>query len=127
MRRQPGKRPSHVNTANNSLCIMRAEADVSAIADPNTGVLVFHSFLSAGVGCYHVGGASVAAPLIGGIYGERNDSVIYGRNPYMAPSSAFHDVVSGSNGSCGGICLRTSEVNYDGPTGFGAPNGDTAF
>lgn len=60
--------------ARNSLCPMRAEADVSAIADPNAGVLVFHSFLSAGVGFYHVGGASVAVPLIGGIHGERNDN-----------------------------------------------------
>jgi hypothetical protein len=45
----------------------------------------------------------------------------------MAPSSAFHGAVSGSNGSCGGICLRTGEVSYDGPTGLGPPNGDTAF
>jgi hypothetical protein len=88
---------------------------------------VFYGFLSGGVGFYRVGGASVAAPLIGGNYGERNDSVFHGRNPYMAPSSAFHDVVSGSNGSCGGAYLCTGVVGFDGPTGLGTPHGDTAF
>jgi hypothetical protein len=123
--------PSHANMANNTLCTMRAEADVSAIADPNTGVLVFYGFIGGG-GFFRVGGTSVAAPLIGGIYGERDDVVFYGRNPYLAPSGAFHDVTVGTNapgigGSCGGTYLCVGEVGYDGPTGLGTPNGDTAF
>jgi hypothetical protein len=123
---------SHANMANNTLCTMRAEADVSAVADPNTGVLVHYSMTGLTPGFYIVGGTSVAAPLIGGIYGERDDVVFYGRNPYNASSSAFHDVTSGTNapgigGSCGGTYLCVGEVGYDGPTGLGSPNGDTAF
>lgn len=119
--------PSHGNMANNTLCTMRAEADVSAIADPATGPLVHYSMAGLTPGFYTVGGTSVAAPIIAGIYGERDDVVFYGRNPYNAPSSAFHDVTSGANGSCGGTYLCTGEVGYDGPTGLGSPNGDTAF
>ena len=39
----------------------------------------------------------------------------------------LNDVVSGSNGSCGGTYFCTAGVGYDGPTGLGTPNGVTAF
>src|SRR5437879_4060063 len=49
-------------------CSRRAVADVSAVADPNTGVAVYDTF--GGVGGWLVfGGTSVAAPIIGGVYG----------------------------------------------------------
>ena len=38
--------------------------------------------------------------------------------PYATPS-AFNDVVSGSNGACGGTYLCTGVAGYDGPTGLG--------
>jgi hypothetical protein len=37
-------------------------------------------------------------------------------------ASAFFDVTSGSNGSCGGSYLCTGKAGYDGPTGNGTPN-----
>src|SRR5205814_520324 len=42
-------------------------------------------------------------------------------------ATALNDVVSGSNGSCGGSYLCTAKAGYDGPTGLGTPNGVRAF
>jgi subtilase family serine protease len=122
---------TYSNMSNNTLCTMRMEADVSADADPNTGALVYYNIPVSPygplLGFYVVGGTSEAAPIIGGIYGERHDAVIYGSNPYKASSSALHDITSGSNGSCPAPYWCHGEVGYDGPTGLGSPNGDTAF
>jgi subtilase family serine protease len=102
-------------------CTMRMEADVSAVADPNTGVAVLWSG-----GWYVFGGTSVAAPLIGGIYGNNGGAVTYGSDPYAHTSSLF-DVTSGSNGSCSTSYFCTAGPGYDGPTGLGTPNGTSAF
>jgi hypothetical protein len=68
----------------------------------------------------------VAAPLIGGIFGEKADAVNYAQTIYTN-SSALNDITSGNNGSCGLGYYCTAEVGYDGPTGLGTPKGDTAF
>jgi hypothetical protein len=36
-------------------------------------------------------------------------------------------VTSGSNGSCGSSYLCTAKSGYDGPTGWGTPEGVAAF
>jgi subtilase family serine protease len=108
------------------LCTMRMEADVSAVADPYTGVAVYGPVSSRSSGWQVYGGTSVAAPLIGGIYAANGGSVSYGSNPYSNLSWLF-DVVSGTNGSCGGTYFCTAGAGYDGPTGLGTPNGSTAF
>ena len=46
--------------------------------------------------------------------------------PYSHTSSLF-DVTTGSDGSCSPAYLCTAEVGYDGPTGWGTPNGTAAF
>ncbi len=109
-----------------SLCTMRMEADVSAVADPNTGVAVYGPANAAFSGWLVFGGTSVAAPLIGGIYGVNGGSVSYGSNPYAQPQF-LNDVTSGSNGNCGGTYFCTAGSGYDGPTGLGTPNTATAF
>jgi len=107
-------------------CSKRMEADVSAVADPATGVAVYGPN-SQGNGTWLVfGGTSVSAPLIGGIYGVNGGKVKYGSNPYNHISNLF-DVTSGSNGSCGGSYFCTGKPGYDGPTGLGTPNGIKAF
>lgn len=108
------------------LCTKRMEADVSAVADPQTGVAVFAPSSRFGSAWQVYGGTSVAAPLVGGIYGNNGGTVGYGSNPYGA-TSALHDVTSGSNGSCGGTYFCTAGPGYDGPTGLGTPNGNSAF
>src|SRR5207302_712240 len=73
-----------------------------------------------------VGGTSVAAPLVAGLYGANGGAVNYGSDPYGHVSSLF-DVTSGSNGSCGGFYPCTGGPGYDGPTGLGTPNTATPF
>jgi subtilase family serine protease len=105
-------------------CARRTVADVSADADPRTGVSVYDTYPSGG--WLKFGGTSVAAPIIGGVYALGGTTVTFGSNPYAHPTGLF-DVVGGSNGSCGGSYLCTAVAGYDGPTGLGTPNGATAF
>jgi len=106
-------------------CAKRTVADVSAIADPATGVAVYGPGLGGRSAWLVFGGTSVGAPLIAGIYGVNGGSVNYGSDPYFNPSSIF-EVISGSNGSCGSY-LCTAGPGYDGPTGLGTPNGVAGF
>jgi subtilase family serine protease len=110
-------------------CSRRTVADVSADADPNTGAAVYDSFGYAGQkGWFQVGGTSLSAPLIAGVYALAGNAVstVDGSFPYGHTASLF-DVVSGSNGSCGGSYLCTAGTDYDGPTGLGTPNGTGGF
>jgi subtilase family serine protease len=118
-------------------CARRTVADVSAVADPNTGVAVYDSncnFFQQLVGqCFKgwgvVGGTSASAPIVGGVYalaGNAASTSYPSSLPYGATGS-LHDVTSGSNGSCGGSYLCTAGAGYDGPTGLGTPNGTGAF
>jgi len=107
-------------------CSKRTVADVSADADPNTGVSVYDTYHEPGWLVF--GGTSVASPIIASVYalaGNAN-SVSYGSYPYSHSGSLF-DVTSGSNGSCGGSYLCTAEPGYDGPTGLGTPDGSGGF
>jgi subtilase family serine protease len=105
---------------------LRTVADVSADADPNTGVAAYAPLNPSTSGWVVFGGTSVAAPLIAGIYGVNAGSVNYGQNPYLNQTLLF-DVTSGSNGSCGGTYLCTGVLGYDGPSGLGTPDGSGAF
>jgi subtilase family serine protease len=107
-------------------CARRTVADVSAVADPNTGVAVYDTYRSGGWLVF--GGTSVAAPVVAGVYalaGNAN-TVTYGSYPYSHTAS-LNDVVSGSNGSCGASYLCTARPGFDGPTGLGTPNAATGF
>ena len=110
-----------------ALCAYRTVADVSAIADPNTGVAVYGPASASRSSWMVFGGTSVASPLVAGVYGTNGGAVNYGSNPYAAAAGTINDVTSGSNGSCGGTYLCTAGVGYDGPTGLGTPNGSSAF
>ena len=110
------------------VCAKRAVADVSAVADPNTGVAVYDSYTYQGVGGWLVfGGTSVGSPLIAGVYALAGNATAtsYGSSPY-SHTPALNAVTGGSNGSCGNVlCNATS--GWDGPTGLGTPNGTGAF
>jgi subtilase family serine protease len=107
-------------------CARRTVADVSAIADPNTGVGVYDSYSYRGASGWLVfGGTSVASPIVASVYALAGGN--FGGAYLYANSSSLFDVTSGSNGSCGGSYLCTGMVGYDGPTGLGTPNGLTAF
>jgi subtilase family serine protease len=104
-------------------CANRTVADVSAVADPDTGVNVL--FMGAWV---TVGGTSASAPIIAGVYGLAGNAAATnaGSFPYAHATSLF-DVTSGSNGTCSPGYLCTGGPGYDGPTGLGTPNGTGAF
>ena len=108
-------------------CSRRTVADVSAVADPNTGVAVFGPSGRRNRSAWLVfGGTSVAAPLIAGLYGVNDTAVNHGSDPYRHTAN-LHDVTSGSDGTCTVAYLCTAVAGYDGPTGLGTPNGVAAF
>ncbi len=109
-------------------CAKRTVADVSAVADPATGVAVYDTF-GGDPGFEVFGGTSVASPIIASVYADAGTPSAGSRPssfPYAHTGSLF-DVTSGSNGSCSPAYLCTGEVGYDGPTGLGTPNGLAAF
>jgi subtilase family serine protease len=117
-------------------CSRRTVADVSAVADPNTGVAVYDSYGSTGGNNWYVfGGTSVAAPIIAGVYGLAGipAGTSYPASYAYAHTASLFDVTSGSNGSCRrgkrttAVYLCTAGSGYDGPTGLGTPNGTGGF
>ena len=110
-------------------CSRRAEADVSADADPSSGASVYDTTSYQGQsGWFKVGGTSLAAPLVAGVYALAGDvsSANYPVQRAWTNHSTFNDVSSGSNGSCGAP-LCTATAGWDGPTGWGTPWGTTGF
>ena len=110
-------------------CDGKATADVSAVADPHTGVAVYDSYAYQGASGWLVfGGTSASSPIVAGVYGLAGNasSVNYGSFPYSHTSSLF-DVTSGSNGSCPTTQWCNARTGWDGPTGLGTPNGAGAF
>ena len=116
-------------------CANRTVADVSAVADPNTGVAVYDSYRCQGIsGWLKFGGTSVAAPIIAGVYGSAGNASSIDTDEgggiagfTYANTAGLNDVIGGSNGQCGGSYLCTAVANFDGPTGLGTPAGYGAF
>jgi hypothetical protein len=123
-------------------CAKRTAADVSAVADPSTGLGVYDTYNSCGGGWLcdlliqlglaqgldgwaQVGGTSLSAPVIAAVYAlaGNNASPSY---PYTHAASLF-DITTGSNGTCAPTYLCTAGTGYDGPTGLGTPNGIDGF
>jgi hypothetical protein len=103
----------------------KAIADISADADPNTGLGIYNTSGVSGWAQY--GGTSLSAPLIAAMYalaGPPQPGSYPVRYPYDDParSGDLNDVTSGSNGTCGNV-LCTAGPGWDGPTGLGTPNG----
>lgn len=125
-------------------CGGRTVADVSADADPYTGLAVYDTFDKCGTssacdakieegrspgldGWGQIGGTSLSSPLIASVYAlAGNTDAVHGANlPYADPSGLF-DVTGGRNGTCG-TYLCNGVAGYDGPTGLGTPDGIAAF
>lgn len=113
----------------------RATNDVAADGDPATGAAVYTSTPvpvpghGEQRGWFQLGGTSLAAPLIAGVFalaGGTPRGVSPGATLY-AHQRKLHDVTRGSNGSCGGRRICQAQRGYDGPTGIGSPNGLDAF
>ncbi len=110
-------------------CARRTVADVSAVADPGTGVAVYDSYGSSGGANWYVfGGTSVAAPIIASVYALAGNTASIANGSYAySHTGLLFDVTSGSNGHCRTAYLCNAVTGYDGPTGRGTPNGVGAF
>ena len=103
-------------------CAGRAYADLSADADPSTGLEVY---VNGSWGL--VGGTSLATPLIAAYYAITGAPAATPQWAYT-DSAQLNDVVTGSTGSCAAAISYVCDagVGYDGPTGVGSISGAAA-
>lgn len=106
-------------------CSGRAIADVSAVADPQTGLATYAPTTKTSSSWAQYGGTSLSSPIVAAVYALSGNTGGYANTiPYAKPGGLF-DVTAGSNGTCASWC--TSKPGWDGPTGLGTPNGTAAF
>lgn len=108
-------------------CANRATADISAVADPDTGLAVYDTL--SGNGWLQVGGTSLSSPLMASMYalaGAPAENTYPATYPYTVTGEGLYDVTGGSNGTCGDV-LCTAGTGWDGPTGLGTPLGVSAL
>jgi hypothetical protein len=135
----------------------RAAADISADADPRSGVATYDSQAKSGECQYTsephwctVGGTSLSSPLVaavfalaGGAHGVAYPAqTLYERA--AGDPATLHDVTEGSSGrcetpeactyaqeasesKCTGLLICLAGAGYDGPSGLGTPDGLAAF
>jgi hypothetical protein len=135
----------------------RLDNDVSAVADPFTGLDIYDTFVyheGFSPGWLTIGGTSLSSPVItamfalagGGREAAYPAATLYG---HLGQSSALYDVAGGGNGYCDGEangpcgepevnellgnidCQGTTACDavkgFDGPSGVGSPKGLAAF
>ncbi len=135
----------------------RLDNDISAVADPYTGLDIYDSYVyepKFTPGWLTVGGTSLSSPLITALYGLAGGShgVSYPAATlytHLGEASSLYDVITGGSGYCDGEgagpcgepaineefgdidCEGTTSCDaaagFDGPSGVGAPNGLGAF
>jgi|HubBroStandDraft_1064217.scaffolds.fasta_scaffold06391_4 subtilase family serine protease len=119
---EPSYQASSQNTG------FRGIPDVAYDADPSTGVPIYDSVGIYGLlGWVEVGGTSMAAPEWSALFTIANSMRVAASKSTLNqvqfdlyPIEAdFHDIVSGTNGSCGAQC--TAGPGYDFVTGLGSP------
>jgi hypothetical protein len=108
-------------------CANRTDNDVAAVADPDTGVAIYDTYDQNG--WLEVGGTSVASPIIASVYAlvGKPAAGSYPASYLYAHTADLYDVTSGNNGYCSPLYLCYAGPGYDGPTGWGTPDGITAF
>ena len=108
-------------------CSNRQVADISAIANPSTGVWVYNSYGTGNTASLSiVGGTSVATPVISALFALAG--VSQSTTPYPAAnlynnSSWLYQVTTGNDAACGTyLCDAALSLNgYNGPAGLGTP------
>ncbi len=109
-------------------CSHKANADVSAVADPATGVSVYDSTPYQGSSGWQVyGGTSASSPIIASVYALSGNTAGYPASYTWTHTAGLNDVTSGSNGTCSPSLWCHAVAGWDGPTGLGTPKGTSAF
>jgi subtilase family serine protease len=108
-------------------CAKRTNNDVSADANPNTGVAVYDTYDQSGF--LEVGGTSASSPMIAATFALAGKPAAgtYPSSYLYKHTASLFDVTSGADGSCSPAYLCTAAAGYDGPTGLGTPDGIAAF
>ena len=116
-------------------CTGRVDNDVAADADPNTGAAVYDTSNGNG-GWNEVGGTSESSPMIAAVFALAGNNGNGGNNAadsIYTRTGSLYEVTASSNGTCtpaanSVLCTATGAANtYNGPTGWGTPDGLTAF
>jgi hypothetical protein len=117
-------------------CSHRVDNDVAADADPNTGAAVYDTTNGNG-GWNEVGGTSESSPMIAAVFALAGNNGNGGNNAadsIYTHTGNLNEVTASNNGTCtppaqdSVLCTATGAANtYNGPTGWGTPNGLTAF
>ncbi|HVA33129.1 MAG TPA: S8 family serine peptidase [Candidatus Baltobacteraceae bacterium] len=119
-------------------CRMRSEADVSADASPFTPFAVYSvNFKRYGSPWSGFGGTSLAAPLVAGIFALAGNAKTRhaAQEIWQARGASLNDVTKGTNvlvritGACASsaVYICRAGIGFDGPTGWGTPDGTAAF
>jgi subtilase family serine protease len=118
-------------------CPGRMVADVAADADPQTGPAIYVTdtpdLQGLPSGWSIVGGTGASSPYIAGVIALAGNPAKYSNaSPFYTPAAkaGLNDVVTGNNITfmdCGGDYQCNAVTGYDGPTGWGTPNGTSAF
>lgn len=109
-------------------CKHRTANDVAAVGDPATGVAAYDSYSWSG--WMQIGGTSVSTPINAAVFALAGNAAQQNAAETFYDSQHqqyLNDVTSGSNGSCSPAYLCNGETGYDGPTGWGTPNGIGAY
>jgi subtilase family serine protease len=119
----------------------RAVPDVAYSADPNNGFSIYDSIPYNGfTGWFTAGGTSAGAPqwaailaivnsmrvaakkqVLGSTTTNTANYYIYNLGQSTSYSTYYHDITTGTNGTCGTLC--TGAAKYDYVTGLGSPQG----
>ncbi len=121
------QRPAY-QSAITTACGNRAVADISADADPSSGLAVYDTLGQDG--WLQVGGTSLATPLITAMYALAGTPVAGTfpvTYPYASAPSHLFDITEGSNQDFCGTVLCNAGAGWDGPTGLGTPDGVQAL
>jgi subtilase family serine protease len=112
----------------------RAAADVSADADPDTPVAVYDSYGAGGYNWWLVGGTSVASPLTAGVFAlAGNESSLRAASGIWDNLGTGLNNVTTGNNNVWRLCTKGlyrmchAGKGYNGPTGWGTPNGISAY
>ena len=129
---RPSQQANYLN-GSGTTCTKRVTADLSAVANPQTGLWIYDSYSITGSHWAIYGGTSLASPVLAAIYalaGNSNantaatspDTQLYRTHLYN-PTSKLYSVTTGNVGTCGTwLCDATKSFNgYNGPTGLGTP------
>jgi subtilase family serine protease len=110
-------------------CPGRTVADVAAVA---SNIPIYNKDWG---GWVTVGGTSVSAPLIAGIYGLAGNAASLTPRYVYRHAAALFDITRGNNAwfiprpkvVCGDSYMCVARKGYDAPTGLGTPDGTGAF